>query len=285
MIQLKDLSFSYGKGPMLFEGLELSIPGGNIYGLLGKNGAGKTTLLSLISGLLFPKSGSCEVLGHTPRKRQPSFLSDLYFIPEELHIPAMRINTFVDIYSPFYPKFDRAQFSTLLSEFKLSEELKMNKLSYGQKKKVILSFGLATNCKLLILDEPTNGLDIPSKTQLRKILAGAISEDRTFIISTHQVRDLANLMDPIVIINQGKIIFQESIESINSKLQFQLSFREPNVSEVIYAERVPGGFMTINPQNGEGEEEADLEVLFNAVIERTSYFTDLFKTDYDYANE
>lgn len=285
MIQLKDLSFSYSKGPMLFEGLELSIPGGNIYGLLGKNGAGKTTLLSLISGLLSPTSGSCEVLGHTPKKRQPSFLSDLYFIPEELHIPAMKVSTFVATYSPFYPKFDRAQFSTLLAEFKLSEELKMNKLSYGQKKKVILSFGLATNCKLLILDEPTNGLDIPSKTQLRKILAGAISDDRTFIISTHQVRDLANLMDPIIIINQGKIIFQESIESINNKLQFQLTFREPDASEVIYSERVPGGFMTINPQNGEGEEEADLEVLFNAVIEKTSYFTDLFKSDYDYANE
>ena len=285
MIQLKDLSFSYKKGPRLFEGLQLSIPGGNIYGLLGKNGAGKTTLLSLISGLLFPKSGTCEVLGHVPGKRQPSFLSDLYFIPEELHIPAMRVRTFVDIYAPFYPKFDRTQFTALLSEFNLDQELKMNKLSYGQKKKVILCFGLATNCKLLILDEPTNGLDIPSKTQLRKILAGAISPDRTFIISTHQVRDLANLMDPIMIINQGKIIFQESLESINQKLQFQLSFREPDPAEVIYAERVPGGFMTINPQNGEGEEEIDLEVLFNAVIEKTSYFTDLFKTDYDYANE
>ena len=285
MIQLTDLSFSYNKGSMLFEGLELSIPGGNIYGLLGKNGAGKTTLLSLISGLLYPKAGTCEVLGHVPSMRQPSFLSDLYFIPEELHIPALAVHRFVDTYAPFYPKFDRAQFSTFLSEFKLSEDLKMHKLSYGQKKKVILSFGLATNCKLLILDEPTNGLDIPSKTQLRKILAGAISPDRTFIISTHQVRDLANLMDPIIIINQGKIIFQESIESINHKLQFQLSFREPEASEVVYAERVPGGFMTINPQNGEGEEEADLEVLFNAVIEKTSYFTDLFKTDYDYANE
>lgn len=285
MIQLKDLSFSYKKGPMLFEGLELSIPGGNIYGLLGKNGAGKTTLLSLISGLLFPKSGKCEVLGHIPSKRQPSFLSDLYFIPEELHIPAMKVSTYVDIYSPFYPKFDRSYFENLLEEFKLDQTLKMNKLSYGQKKKVILSFGLATNCSLLILDEPTNGLDIPSKTQLRKILAGAISDDRTFIISTHQVRDLANLMDPIIIIDQGTIIFQESIESINQKIQFQLSFREPDPNEVIYSERVPGGFMTINPQNGEGEEEADLEVLFNAVIEKTSYFTDLFKTDYDYANE
>lgn len=285
MIQLTDLSFAYTKGRPLFEGLQLSIPGGNIYGLLGKNGAGKTTLLSLISGLLFPTEGSCEVMGYTPGERAPALLSDLFFIPEELHIPALRIKAFVDIYAPFYPKFDRAQFENLLAEFKLEDDRKLTKLSYGQKKKVMLCFGLATNCRLLILDEPTNGLDIPSKTQLRKILAGAISDDRTFIISTHQVRDLANLMDPIIIINEGNIIFQESLESINNKLQFQLEYREPGPDQAIYAERVPGGYMTINPQNGEGEEEVDLEVLFNAVIEKTSYFTDLFKTDYNYASE
>lgn len=285
MIQLTDLSFAYGRTGPLFEGLQLSIPGGNIYGLLGKNGAGKTTLLSLISGLLHPKKGKCEVMGYVPAERKPSFLADLYFIPEELHVPAMYINTFVDIYAPFYPAFDRAQFATLIDEFKLDVTKKMTKLSYGQKKKVMLSFGLATNCRLLILDEPTNGLDIPSKTQLRKILAGAITDDRTFIISTHQVRDLSNLMDPIIIINDGKIIFQESIESINEKLQFQMVFTEPDPQAVIYAERIPGGYMTINPQNGEGEEEVDLEVLFNAVIEKSSYFNDLFKTDYNYASE
>lgn len=285
MIQLTDLSFAYGRTGPLFEGLQLSIPGGNIYGLLGKNGAGKTTLLSLISGLLYPTEGRCEVMGYVPAERKPSFLADLYFIPEELHVPAMYINTFVDIYAPFYPKFDRAQFATLIDEFKLDVNKKLDKLSYGQKKKVMLSFGLATNSRLLILDEPTNGLDIPSKTQLRKILAGAITDDRTFIISTHQVRDLSNLMDPIIIINDGKIIFQESIESINEKLQFQMVFTEPNPQAVIYAERIPGGFMTINPQNGEGEEEVDLEVLFNAVIEKSSYFNDLFKTDYNYASE
>lgn len=285
MIQLTDLSFAYGRTGPLFEGLQLSIPGGNIYGLLGKNGAGKTTLLSLISGLLYPTEGRCEVMGFVPAERKPSFLADLYFIPEELHVPAMYINTFVDIYAPFYPKFDRAQFATLIDEFKLDVNKKLDKLSYGQKKKVMLSFGLATNSRLLILDEPTNGLDIPSKTQLRKILAGAITDDRTFIISTHQVRDLSNLMDPIIIINDGKIIFQESIESINEKLQFQMVFTEPNPQAVIYAERIPGGFMTINPQNGEGEEEVDLEVLFNAVIEKSSYFNDLFKTDYNYASE
>ncbi|MEZ5041126.1 MAG: ABC transporter ATP-binding protein [Saprospiraceae bacterium] len=285
MIQLTDLSFAYGRTGPLFEGLQLSISGGNIYGLLGKNGAGKTTLLSLISGLLHPKKGKCEVMGYVPAERKPSFLADLYFIPEELHVPAMYINTFVDIYAPFYPAFDRAQFATLIDEFKLDVTKKMTKLSYGQKKKVMLSFGLATNCRLLILDEPTNGLDIPSKTQLRKILAGAITDDRTFIISTHQVRDLSNLMDPIIIINDGKIIFQESIESINEKLQFQMVFTEPDPQAVIYAERVPGGYMTINPQNGEGEEEVDLEVLFNAVIEKSSYFNDLFKTDYNYASE
>lgn len=286
MIRLNDLSFSYGKSQTLFEGLQLSIPGGNIYGLLGKNGAGKTTLLSLISGLLFPQKGTCEVMGYTPCQRRPSFLSDLYFIPEELHIPPLRIDAFVDTYALFYPKFDRDQFAGLLEEFKLDASQKLTKLSFGQKKKVMLCFGIATNCSLLILDEPTNGLDIPSKTQLRKIMAAAITDDRTFIISTHQVRDLANLMDPIIIINDGKIIFQQTLEAINERLQFQLAFKEPNPEDVLYAERVPGGFMTINPQNGEGgEEEVDLEVLFNAIIEKPHYFNDLFKPDLDYANE
>lgn len=285
MVQLTNLSFSYGKSQSLFEGLELSIPHGNIYGLLGKNGAGKTSLLSLISGLLFPQKGTCEVMGYVPKDRHPSFLADLYFIPEELHIPPLSIDAYAALYAPFYPKFDKVKFAALLEEFKLDSKQKLTKLSFGQKKKAILSFGIATNCRLLILDEPTNGLDIPSKSQLRKIMAAAITDERTFIISTHQVRDLANLMDPIIIINDGKIIFKESLETINEKLQFQLQFREPNPEDVIFAERVPGGYMCLSPQNGEGEEEVDLEILFNAVIENTSYFTELFKPDYDYANK
>lgn len=281
MIELTKLSFGYKKGRDLFEELDLSIPKGNIYGLLGRNGAGKTTLLSIIAGLLAPKSGTVNVLEHTPFDRQPSFLTQLYFIPEELHIPSMSIEAYEKTYAPFYPNFDHQKFDYYISEFGLEKSSKMTKLSYGQKKKVIISFGLATNCALLILDEPTNGLDIPSKSQFRKLLAGSISDDRTFIISTHQVRDMATLIDPLIILDSAKIIFQRSVEEITSRLSFELQFSEPVPGEVIYYERVPGGYMTIQ-ENLTGEssyEEIDMEILFNAIIEHPSTFDELFKTE------
>ena len=168
MIELKKLTFGYKKRQHLFKDLDLSIPSGNIYGLLGKNGAGKTTLLSIISGLLTNTAGDIQTLGHVPCKREPSLLSQLYFVPEELHVPSMTIQAFLTTYAPFYPAFNYQQFDDFLGEFGLDKSKNLQKLSYGQKKKVIIGFGLASNSKLLILDEPTNGLDIPSKSQLPK---------------------------------------------------------------------------------------------------------------------
>lgn len=284
MIELKNLSFGYKKRQPLFKELDLTIPTGNIYGLLGKNGAGKTTLLSIIAGLLKPKEGDVNVMGYTPFDRLPSFLSQLYFIPEELHVPSMSIKAYEETYAPFYPNFDHRQFDQYISEFGLDKQHKLTKLSHGQKKKVIIGFGLATNCALLILDEPTNGLDIPSKTQFRKLLASSISDDRTFIISTHQVRDMANLIDPIIILDSAQIIFQQSVEAITSKVAFELQFSEPAADEAIYYERVPGGYMTLQ-ENTTGEssyEEIDLEILFNAIIEHRSTFDELFKMEATY---
>lgn len=266
MIQLQNVHFHYKKKAPLFQELNLNIPTGNIYGLLGKNGAGKTTLLRLLSGLVFPKSGNIEVMGFTPQDRYPSFLSDIFFISEELDVPNMKISTFEKIYSPFYPKFDATRFQEYLTDFEIPADKKMTSLSYGQKKKVITCFGLATNCRLLILDEPTNGLDIPSKSLFRKLLAGAINDDRTFIISTHQVRDMANLMDPIIILDAGKIIFQNSLEAIAQKLHFDVKFSQSEPEGVLYAERVPGGYMVVT-KNDDGEEtEIDIEVFFNAMM-------------------
>ena len=284
MIELKNLTFGYKKGQNLFQDLDLSIPSGNIYGLLGKNGAGKTTLLSIISGLLFNKEGEVSTLGFEPGKRQPAFLSQLFFIPEELHVPSMTIKTFLQTYAPFYPEFSHTQFDDFLGEFGLDKSRNLQKLSYGQKKKVMIGFGLASNCKLLILDEPTNGLDIPSKSQFRKLLAGTITDDRIVIISTHQVRDMANLIDPIIVLNEGKVIFQQSIESITSKLLFELQFSEPKGEDVIYYERVPGGYMTIkhNVNGDDPYEEVDMEILFNAIIEKQAIFDELYKMELNY---
>jgi len=276
MINLQNIQFGYRRKQPLFDDLNLQIPAGNIYGLLGRNGAGKTSLLKLMSGLLFPKAGSIEVLGHTPKDRLPAFLSDIYFIPEELHIPNMSITTYEKLYAPFYPKFDSGQFHQYLQDFELSPDKKLTGLSYGQKKKVITGFGLATNSRLLILDEPTNGLDIPSKSLFQKLLAGAINNDRTFIISTHQVRDMGSLMDPIIILDNGKIIFQQALEAITQRLTFELSHSLAEPEDALYSERVPGGHLAIY-ENKMGEEtDVDIEVLFNAIVSNQSQFRQLF---------
>lgn len=259
--------------------MELTIPGGNIYGLLGKNGAGKTTLLRLMAGLLFPAEGSVQVLGHRPSDRTPDFLAEVMFIPEELYVPNITIPLYEKLYAPFYPKFDHAQFQHFLNEFEVDAQAQLRKLSYGQKKKFLLSFGLASNCSLLILDEPTNGLDIPSKGQFRKTLAGVIDDDRTIIISTHQVRDMTNLIDPIMILEDGRIIFSESLMDVTKQLHFGFQPGMKPTEGVLYAERVPGGYIEVSKNTSGMESEPDLEVLFNAVVSNKQTIAQLFEKE------
>ncbi len=283
MIKINDLSFGYKKRKQLFQSLDLEVAPGNIYGLLGKNGAGKTTLLKLISGLLFPKNGAINVMDFGPQDRLPDFLADIYLIPEEFDVPSISINAFHKLYAPFYPKFNSNFFDTYLSEFEIDKTWKMNKLSYGQKKKVLLSFGMATNVSLLLLDEPTNGLDIPSKTLFRKLLASSITDERIFIISTHQVRDVTNLIDPIIILEDGKILFHEFLESVTQKLYFQTYFQENEIGEVLYNERVPGGYLAVTENLNGYDSEVDLEILFNAVVNNKEKIQKLFKKEAHHA--
>ncbi len=277
MIHFSNVDYWYSVGKPIFNKLDLQLEKGNIYGLLGKNGAGKTTLLRLICGLLFPKGGTAEVMGYDPSKRHPDFLADLYFITEELYLPKMKIEAFVKYHAPFYPQFDRGMFDRFLNEFQIDSAQMLTNLSYGQKKKVMLSFGLATNTQLLILDEPTNGLDIPSKGQFRKVLTEAVSEDRTVIISTHQVRDLANLMDPVVILDRGKILFNKSMEEISNKLNFKLIQSLTPPEGVLHYEQVPGGFLTLTANDGDDYSEVEMESLFNAIVSHKPEILNLFK--------
>ncbi len=277
MVNLKKIGFKYKKNKPLFNNLDLNMESGHIYGFLGKNGAGKTTLMKILSGMLFPHEGECEVLGFTPQKRSVEFLSEVFFIAEEIYSPPMRISKYKEFYAPFYPKFNASQFETYLKEFEIEADNKLTDLSYGQKKKVILSFGLATNCRLLIMDEPTNGLDIPSKAQFRKILARSISDYQTFIISTHQVKDLVNLIDSIIILENSKIIFHENTENISKKIHFGFSQGINEPENVFYSERVPGGFSFVKKNEEETESEVEIETLFNAVINNKTAIQELFK--------
>lgn len=275
MIELRNVTFGYRRGKPLYENLNLSLSPGSIYGLLGPNGAGKSTLLRLMSGLLYSDLGQIRVGNHVPAERKPIFLEDLFLLPEEFYLPPVRIRQFVDSNAPFYPRFDRAQMMGYVREFGLTDDQKLSELSYGQKKKILIGFGLATNTAVLLMDEPTNGLDIPSKGQFRRLVAGAVDERRTVVISTHQVRDLEALIDPIVILNEGGVALNASVEEITTRLWFGMvpGQDRPELETnwpILYAERAVSGYAlvtenrSIDPPALESS-RLDLERLFNAV--------------------
>jgi len=264
LIEIKNMSFGY-KRERLFASLDLTLEPGNIYGLLGKNGAGKTTLLKLICGLRFPQAGDCRVLGYDPAQRPAHLLEEICFISEELYVPPILPSFFEQLYAPLYPRFDRKAFREYLREFELDALKRLSELSYGQKKKFLLAFGLASCCRVLLLDEPTNGLDIPSKSQFRRLLARAGCVDQVILISTHQVRDMENLIDPIIILDAGKVVFQQPLQEASRRLSVRLEREEPREGTALYVEKTLGGYVVVREGKGEEEANIDLETLFNAV--------------------
>ena len=263
MVEISQLTFGYGK-QKLFENLNLSLLPGHIYGLLGKNGAGKSTLLKNIAGLVFPWQGVCAVKGQSAGKRLPSFLQEIFFVPEEVYMPAVTARQFADSTARFYPNFNRRQFAAMLAEFDVRDDKPLTKLSLGQQKKVMISFGLCTNTALLIMDEPTNGLDIPSKSQFRKIIASALTDDRCVIISTHQVRDLDNLIDTVLILHGRQIVVNQELDAIAEKLSF--GHTAAGSTGHLYAEESMLGLNAITLNTGNDYGKVDMELLFNAVI-------------------
>lgn len=262
MVQLTDLSFGYDRQPVLFSGLNVSLAPGHIYGLLGKNGSGKTTLLKNMVGLRRPTVGGATIDGEVVGRRHPDLLSRIFFLPEEPYIPDVTAKTFIAMNSGFYPLFDRALLNGYLETFEVPEQRVLTRLSLGQQKKFMVAFALACRTNLLVMDEPTNGLDIPAKVQFRKLLASAFDEDRCIVLSTHQVRDLDNLIDSVVVLHDGTIKLHASLDRLTEQIRFG---KVSNTTEVLYGEEAFDGTHAILP-NPEGvSSNPDLELLFNAV--------------------
>ena len=279
MIHFKNVDFSYRSKTKLLSDVNLQIDPGHIHGLLGKNGEGKSTLLKLIAGLLFPRKGTVDVMHFTPSQRPPAMLRDIYFLSEEMPVHALSIAQFEKVYAPFYPNFSASQFDTYLKEFELaSKDWKMNSLSYGQKKKIQVAFGLATNTKILLMDEPTNGLDIPSKGQFRRMVASSLDENRCIIISTHQVRDLDSLIDTIIIMDGHEIALNEAIDNITDKLLFRMKESAQPDASVIYSEDSLRGVWQVSENTQHEESKLDIELLFNAVCANRQRIQPLFNT-------
>jgi ABC-2 type transport system ATP-binding protein len=265
MIRLQSVSYVYGKKRVL-ENVNMEIRPGSVCGLLGKNGAGKTTLLGILGGLLFAERGKTEVLGYDPAKRNPEMLSDLFFQPEEFVLPALKGTEWLAIRRGFYPKWSESAFRDGMALLEVDPTQRLDRMSAGTRKKFLVGFGLATNARLVIMDEPTNGLDIPSKSQFRKLVAAAASDERALIISTHQVRDLESLIDPVVIIEAGCTVLQTPISLVSERLSTVFLADIRGRADVLASDVAPGGFRAL-VSGGGGGGEIDLELLFNAAVQ------------------
>lgn len=277
MIQLNNLSFGYNKKKLLYKNLSIDLSAGSIYGLLGKNGAGKSTFLKNLIGLLFPIKGSVTVNGYKPKERLPSFLETIYLIPEEVHVPSLTINQYKNLFSPFYPNFNEVNFFDYLEQLDVKEQGKLNTLSFGQQKKFIIAFALACNTKILLLDEPTNGLDIPSKIRFRKLISSVFTDDRLIFISTHQIRDLDNLIDRVIIIDNGDLLLNASIPEVSEKLCFKTVSEIKDIDKVLYQEDSLKGITIVIENTANENSKVNLEHLFNSITENPERAKLIFK--------
>lgn len=274
MLQISNLSFAYSKSsPALFSDFSLDLHPGNFYGLLGKNGAGKTTLIYLMTGLLTPASGRVTFNGDDVRRRLPRTLSNLFLVPEEFELPHTTLSQFVKINAPFYPRFSVEDMNRYLDIFEMEHNVVLNTLSMGQKKKVYISFALATNTRALLMDEPTNGLDISSKSQFRKIMAQGMSDDKLVLFSTHQVRDIEQVLDHVVIINDSQVLLNASLGEVGQRLAFR-PMRAGD--QPIWVQQGAAGSLAVVPAVPGEETSVDMEMLFNAVLQHPQAVGQLF---------
>lgn len=273
MIEIKDLAFSYGKTPVL-KSITTTLEEGRIYGLLGENGVGKTTLLTLLCGLKKVCSGSITTDGENPFDRTPTLLQNQFYLPDEVLPVAMKAECFAKERGAFWPDYDHAKFLEIMKEFENDPAKKMNQMSAGQLKKTYISLALACGCKYIFMDEPTNGLDIPSKTQFRSAIMKYTTDDSTIVISTHQVRDLENIIDPIIILDRQDVLLNATVEEITSKLYFDYGTQlHP---ESLYSEQLPGGFIQVYPNTTGEDSKINVEALFNAVHKNKELIKGMF---------
>lgn len=215
------------------------------------------------SGLALARSRKHHLQWDGPRKRSVGFLSDIFLVPEEIDLPAMTFDEYVKVNSPFYPRFSTDTLRRCLDMFEMPTDIHLDKLSMGQRKKAFMSFAMACNTSLLLMDEPANGLDIPGKSAFRRSVVENMTDDRTIIISTHQVHDIDRIIDHVVVTGPEKVMLNASVSDIASRLMFRFTPDAAEASQAPVAVPVPGGanIVELNP-TGEPATEVDLETLF-----------------------
>ena len=276
LITIENLTFAYRKKAPVFSDFSLPLEGGKIIGLLGKNGTGKSTLLYLLSGLLRPQGGNIHINGYDVQRRPVELLSNTYLVPEEFTFPRINLKQYVQLYRSFYPDFSDDILESCLREFDLHTDISLGELSMGQKKKALVCFALATNTRLLMMDEPTNGLDIPSKSQFRKVIASGMTDEKTVIVSTHQVNDIALLLDHVTILDGNEVLINQSVLDITDKLYFAEQGMGTPPSDALYVQPSMQGHQLILPNTEHQESNLNIELLFNALLTQKTRIQQMF---------
>lgn len=276
MIKVNDLAFGYGQNQVL-KNINLELEDGRIYGLLGENGVGKTTLLTLLSGLKKTQMGTIDADGRDPYKREPEFLEQIFYLPDDVAMINDKALSWARSRGKFWKNFSLDKFVAIMNEFETDINQKLLSMSTGQLKKTYISFALACSTKYLFLDEPTNGLDIPSKAQFRSSILKYTAEDSSIVISTHQVRDLENVIDPIIILDKQDVLLNASLQEISDKLFFD--YGSQLHAESLYSEQLPGGFIQVYPNVEKLDSKVNIEALFNAVHKNKELVKGLFSNN------
>lgn len=269
MLEIKNLNFAYSRKKVIMDNLTLSLGKGTVCGLLGKNGTGKSTLIYLLCGLLKPKSGTISVNGFNPFSRNINFLNDIFLVPEEFSLPSISIKKYVSVNAPLYPNFSMEQFRKYLEMFEMDENAHLGQISMGQKKKAFIAFAMACETSVLILDEPTNGLDISAKRSFRKAIAECMNDDKLILISTHQVYDIDKILDHVVIIDQKNLLLNKPLFEISKEYQFNFTTDKERAANAILSLDVPGGYNIVEfLKDADNETEVNIETLFELVTGR-----------------
>jgi ABC-2 type transport system ATP-binding protein len=280
MIEVNNLSFSYGRSKkLILDNFSMKLEKGRVYGLLGKNGAGKSTLLYLMAGLLTPRKGDVNLYGVNVRRRLPITQSEIFLVPEEFELPSVSLVSYIELNSVFYPRFSKEDMATYLHCFEMDIDVHLGELSMGQKKKIFMSFALATHTSLLLMDEPTNGLDIPGKSQFRKFIASGMNEEHTLLISTHQVRDVDKVLDHVIMMENSEVLLNQPVEELTNRLLFIESEEQEIPENALFAMSSLKGNSLVLPNTDGAESVLNLELLFNATLAHPKEIVEMFNTE------
>jgi ABC-2 type transport system ATP-binding protein len=228
-IEARGLRKSFDRTVAL-DGVDLHVDEGRIVGLIGPNGAGKTTALNAMLGLI-PYQGELRVLGRDPWSRRDRLMNDVCFIADVAVLPRwMRVSQLLDYVAGVHPRFDRAKAEGFLAKTTIGRDRRVRELSKGMVTQLHLAVVMAIDAKLLLLDEPTLGLDILYRKQFYdSLLHDYYDRSRTIVVTTHQVEEIQHVVTDVVFIHRGRIVFERSMEEVESQY-FEVMVRPEQVA-------------------------------------------------------